>query len=100
MSLTPTTVVIVPRVHAKHGLMLFLPYDEVNHGAISCWTPADGHNEASFGYYQETRAPWACAAEADRLVTRYMRLCSMNGANAQIVRRQKLPNNWRTIAWR
>ena len=80
---------------------LFLPHDPANPGMLACW---DGcHNESSLGYYFDSKPPRTLAEcdAADAAVRRYQSF--MNSIPAEdrqpIVRRQRLPRDWRSIAW-
>lgn len=49
------TLRIVPRVHPKHGALLFLNDTPANAGCVSCYAHAGQHSEADISYYHETR---------------------------------------------
>jgi hypothetical protein len=49
---------VIAKLETPENLVLFLPEVRAAHGNIACWSPADGHSEASMGYYiNNTRRP-------------------------------------------
>ena len=49
---------VIPKVEALSEVVLFLPEMPAKQGYICYWSPAEGHGEASMGYYQQnTRRP-------------------------------------------
>lgn len=81
-------------------LMLFLPLDAVNYGNIACWTPTDGHGEASLSYYEDTTPPHSRKREGEALVEQYHRLLESLKEPFRLEVRQRLPHDWRQVAWR
>lgn len=39
------------------GLILFLPESRASRGFMVCWSPVDGHTEASLDYYRGLKNP-------------------------------------------
>lgn len=81
----------------EQALELFLPYEPACYGNIMCWTLGEGHNEASWGYYQDTMAPYSRMHEAAALIKRYAELL---GPEYKVEEYKRLPHDWRARAWR
>jgi hypothetical protein len=78
---------------------LFLPFDIVNYGNISCW---DGcHSEASLDYYRKTKPP-RTRIEREAAAARVQRYRELARATCgeEIVERVRLPRGWRDHAWK
>ena len=81
---------------------LFLPYDAANYGNLVVWD--GGHNEASIEYYRNrTRYPSTPEqkAAAKQAVARYQSFMDSipKEFRQTLVVREKLPWNWRRVAW-
>lgn len=95
------TVAVIARLEqTSNEVILFLPYDWVNYGNIACWTPSEGHNEASLEYYHETHPVYARQEEADLCVKRYKALLRSLPEPCGLRVLQRLPHDWREHAWR
>jgi hypothetical protein len=75
---------VIPKVEAPNEIVLFLPEMPAKRGYICYWSPAEGHGEASIGYYQQkTRLPKPEHETAiENLMERYARI----GDYATVVR--------------
>jgi hypothetical protein len=81
------------------SLELFLPYDSVSRGYIACWSPSEGHNEASLEFYWGTKPPHAYMKQAEALFNRYEKFCASVEPRVRLRRVVRLPNDWREKAW-
>lgn len=80
---------------------LFLPLDPANPGRIVIWD--GGHNEVPVSYYWRTKHPRTPEqkAAAQKAIKRYRAfLAGIPAEHRQtVIVRQRLPHNWRRIAW-
>lgn len=106
--MTPTIVIArspstrrdrCPEPERHRSVELFLPYAPVQYGNIMGWYPGEGHNEAHVTYYNETIPPYASMHEAEQMIEQYRALLQSLGEPFDLQVRQKLPFDWRRVAW-